>query len=264
MAMVLHDAPVLDLSYDEFTATVKSKVEDAWNIYEAFEEAAIRLDFLVMTSSLVTLMDQPGQANYAAANTFLESFPQYRHRAALAASALGVCPIDDIGFVAENPLIRKKLKSQGLWFLPERELLHYVELAILNSHAPVDSAPKNNQVASWKSPGHIVMGLRSQVHLEDTNCQTARRRDRRMGMYHNVPKEANDGSAGSSCNQLKAFISRAAEDPVLLAEQSWHDFLAEEIGRRIFRFMMKPEEDMEIDISLTQIGLDSLMAIELR
>lgn len=28
--------------------------------------------------------------------------------------------------------------------------------------------------------------------------------------------------------------------------------------------MMKPEEDMELSMSLTQIGMDSLMAIELR
>lgn len=88
-----------------------------------------------MTSSLVTLIDQPGQGNYAAANTFLESFTQYRRKHGLAAAVLGVCPVDDIGFVAENPAIRKKLKSQGLYFLPERELLDYVELAILNSAA---------------------------------------------------------------------------------------------------------------------------------
>ena len=262
MAMVLRDAPVLDLAYEEWTDTVKPKVDGAWNIHEVFQSANIALDFFVMTSSLVTLIDQPGQSNYAASNTFLESFTQYRHRAGLPASVLGVCPIDDIGFVAENPLIRKKLKSQGLWFLPEKELLDYMELAILNSHPPTREIA-SNQTASWKSPGHIVMGLRSEVHLEDPNCQASWRRDRRMGMYHNVPKEA-EGEVSSNNNQLKSFLGRCADDPALLAEKESHEYLGEEIGRRIFRFMMKPEEDMELEMSLTQIGLDSLMAIELR
>jgi KR domain len=61
------------------------------------------LEFSVMTSSLVTFIDQPGQGKYAAANTFLESFVQYRHKLGLPASVLGICPAGEIGFVAENP-----------------------------------------------------------------------------------------------------------------------------------------------------------------
>ena len=223
-----------------------------------------------MTSSLVTLIDQPGQGNYAAANTFLESFTQYRRRLGLPASVLGVCPIDDIGFVAENPVVRKKLKSQGLYFLPERELLDYIELAILNSSiAPPATAlgssnAKNNSNVPWTSTGHIIMGLRSEVHLEDPNCQASWRRDRRMGTYHNIPKEAVGDASALDSNPLKAFLSRAASDTDILNEKDNADYLAAEIGRRIFRFMMKSEEDMEIGMSLSGIGMDSLMAIELR
>jgi len=262
------DAPILDLTYEEWITTVAPKVEGAWNLHHAFSNQS--LDFFIMASSLVTLIDQPGQGNYAAANTFLESFTQYRHKHNLPASVLGICPIDDIGFVAENPAVRKKLKSQGLYFLPERELLDYMELAVLNSHPP--KAPStsttttvDDPTAAWSSPGHIIMGLRSEVHLEDPNCQASWRRDRRMGMYHNIPKEATgaDPSSGNS-NALRSFLSRASIDPDILHEKTSTDYLATEIGIRIFRFMMKPEEDMELSMSLTQIGMDSLMAIELR
>ena len=217
-----------------------------------------------MTSSLVTLIDQPGQSNYAAANTFLESFCQYRHKLGLPASVLGVCPIDGIGFVAENPIIRKKLKSQGLYFLPERELLDYMELAVLNSHPGSAQVFNELSTASWQSEGHIIMGLKSEVHLEDPSCQASWRRDRRMGMYHNVPKDTSGDSAALNANALKSFLTRAADDADILNDQASMDFLAEEIGYRIFRFMMKPEEDMDISKSLNQIGMDSLMAIELR
>lgn len=50
----------------------------------------------------------------------------------------------------------------------------------------------------------------------------------------------------------------------ILGEMSSWQYLGYEIGLRIFRFMMKPEEDVEVSLSLSQIGMDSLMAIELR
>lgn len=263
MLTELKDAPVLDLTYEEWTSAVGPKVDGVWKLHQAFLNHS--LDFFVMTSSLVTLIDQPGQGNYAAANTFLESFCQYRHTLGLPASVLSICPVDDIGFVAENPVIRKKLKSQGLYFVPERELLDYMELAILNSHPPTDAETdaSANPAASWKSSGHLIMGLRSEVHLEDPNCQTSWRRDRRMGMYHNV-RDSASGDSSANSNALKSFLSRASGDPDMLSAVSSIEYLALEIGRKIFKFMMKPEEEVEISMSLTQIGMDSLMAIELR
>ncbi|KAL4887827.1 polyketide synthase dehydratase-domain-containing protein [Aspergillus ambiguus] len=231
LAMVLRDGPLVDLTYEEWNDAVAPKVQGAWNLHHAFKNRTA-LDFFVMTSSLVTLVDQPGQGNYAAANTFLESFTQYRHKQGLPASVLGICPIDDIGFVAEIPALRKKLKAQGLFFLPERELLDYMHLAILNSHPPAASQETAaDPTQSWASSGYIIMGLRAETHLEDPNCQL--------------------------------FLGRAVDEPALLLEKANTDYLAEEIGRRIFRFMMKPEEDLELGLSLPQIGMDSLMAIEL-
>lgn len=261
----MQDAPILDLSYEEWTSAVGPKVNGAWNLHKAFLDQP-RLDFFVMSSSLVTLGDQPGQSNYAAANTFLESFCQYRHKMGLPASVIAVCPIDDIGFVSENPAVRRKLKSQGLYFLPESEMLDYMQLAILNSYPPSSGKKTDDsRTTSWKSEGHIIMGLRSEVHLEDPACRVSWRRDRRMGMYHNVPKaEAEGGSSAGSNNALRAFFTQIADDPNILQDQTSIDLLANEIGFRIFRFMMKPEEDMGITMSLTQIGIDSLMAIELR
>jgi NAD(P)-dependent dehydrogenase (short-subunit alcohol dehydrogenase family) len=264
LAMVLRDAPILDLTYEDWTEAVAPKVEGAWNLHNMFKDQ--ELEFFVMTSSLVTLIDQPGQGNYAAANTFLESFVQYRHRLGLPASVLGVCPVDDIGFVAENPIIRRKLKSQGLYFLPEREILDYMELAILNSY-PSKAASKitvNDKIASWKTNGHIVMGLRSEVHLNHPDCQTSWRRDRRMGMFHNITEETSDDPSTLNSNVLRLFLGKAAMDPEILVETSSTEYLANEIGARIFRFMMKEEEDIDTSMILTQIGMDSLMAIELR
>jgi acyl carrier protein len=42
------------------------------------------------------------------------------------------------------------------------------------------------------------------------------------------------------------------------------EFVSRETGRRIHDLMLKPDEEVDISLSLAKIGLDSLMAIELR
>lgn len=227
------------------------------------------LEFFLMTSSNITIMDQPGQSNYAAANTFLEAFCQYRHGLGLPAATLSICPVDDVGFVADNKLIRKKLMANGIYFLPERETLDYFQLAIANQLAATGAElqqQRQQQHRSWASEGYTIMGLHSQVHLEDPKCATSWRRDRRKGTYHNVRDTAGaSGAERGSGGGLKTFLEQhGRDDPGALVERESVDYIATEIGHRIFQFMMKDAADMDLSLTVTQIGMDSLMAIELR
>lgn len=79
-----------------------------------------------------------------------------------------------------------------------------------------------------------------------------------------MPKEIVDDASALCSNALKVFLSRAADDLDTLGDKDSMDYLADEIGRRIFKLMMKPEEDMEIGMSLGCLCMDGLMAIELR
>jgi NAD(P)-dependent dehydrogenase (short-subunit alcohol dehydrogenase family)/aryl carrier-like protein len=260
LAMQLRDALVLDMVYDDWTTVISPKVDGTWNLHSQLGNF---LDFFIMTSSLSTVFYQPGQSNYNAANTFMESFCQYRHSLGLPASVLNVCPIEGVGYVAKNSDARRKLKLQGHWFLDERALLKFLELAILKSNPPEFHNDGDDSSRPWVNKSHIVMGLLSEIPLEDPSNRATWRRDRRMGSYHNFTGQK-ALQAPSGWSELKEFLIRVTDQPDLISERSSKEFLAGEIGKKIFNFILKPEEDMDVSLSLVQVGLDSLMAIELR
>ena len=260
LSMQLRDASISDMTYDDWRAVLSPKVDGTWNLHRNLGDS---LEFFVMTSSLSTVLYQPGQSNYNAANTFMESFCQYRHSLGLPASVLNVCPIEGVGYVAENSGARRTLKSQGHWFLDERALLEFLELAIRISNPRKPDNSSDGCGRPWENHCQIVMGLRSETPLDDPSNRATWRRDRRMGLYHNATDQR-ALRAPSGWNRLKEFLVRVEHQSELLNDMSSKRYLAEEIGKKIFNFILRSEEDMDVSLTLIQVGLDSLMAIEVR
>ena len=258
------DAPFIGMSWDDWTAAVTPKVQGTWNVHEVL--LGHDLDFFWLASSTVTVVDQPGQGNYKAGSTFIESFCQYRRALGLPASVLSICPIDDAGYVAENAYAKRSGIAQGMYFLGEREFLDAVEATLLNQTPPARDPAETAVVhPPWHSSGHTVMGLRSELHLDDPKNPTNWRRDRRMGLYHNKPVEQAAHSEAES-SSLKTFLGSLAggEAETVLADDASVEFLAVETGRKIYDFLLRPDTPVDTSLSLSQVGLDSLTAIELR
>ena len=255
------------MSHEEWATASLPKVEGTWNLHNALADQP--LDFFFMSSSTVTIVNQPGQGNYNAANTFLEAFCQYRHSLGLPASVLNICPIDDVGFVAENAAARKSLKARGHYFLQEKDFLDYLQLSLLNSRPSASvalgrpSGPFSSAASSWKNTGQIIMGLRSDLHPDDPNNRTHWRRDRRLGIYHNI-KNTNTVAPTASDDQLKQHLLRCAADPDLLDQKDSESLLAHEINVKVYGLMLKEVERVDMEMGLNAMGVDSLMAIELR
>lgn len=73
-AMVLDDALLADQDGQRFTRVVAPKLLGAWNLYELTSH--LDLDAFVLFSSATSMVGNPGQANYAAANAFLDHFAE--------------------------------------------------------------------------------------------------------------------------------------------------------------------------------------------
>jgi acyl transferase domain-containing protein/NADPH:quinone reductase-like Zn-dependent oxidoreductase/acyl carrier protein len=109
-AMVLDDALLANLDAARFLRVLRPKLDGAWNLHELTRN--LPLDLFILFSSATTLLGNPGQANYVAANAALEALAALRRCQGLVACALAWGPIADVGVLTNNQAAREFLRAQ--------------------------------------------------------------------------------------------------------------------------------------------------------
>lgn len=258
--MLLQDEAFRNMKLEQWIKATGPKVKGAWYLHEATVEAGINLDFFVFLSSMSGITGQPGQANYAGANTFLDAFALWRNSNGLPASSIDIGAVADMGYAARDQQLLQRLLKNGYSGVTEAEM---IEAFRASASYPVPELNTNTATAPFAHMNTFATGFGSDKSLSHPESRLHWKKDVRMAIWHNIP-DGDIGSANDGGDGLKTFLAAAKSDPELLSKPETSVYIALEIGKQLMKLLLRPDDDLDITLPVQQLGLDSLVGIELR
>ena len=108
---------------------MKPKILGAWNLH--LVSLNIPIDYFVMHSSVVSVIGNPAQCNYAAANSFLDSFALFTRSKGLPAQSINWGPLA-VGMAVYNEDVKSKLSRNGFNYLEREQIRDCFTSALIN------------------------------------------------------------------------------------------------------------------------------------
>ncbi|PYH87097.1 polyketide synthase [Aspergillus uvarum CBS 121591] len=252
-AMVLKDALISQMTADDFHTALRPKVQGSWNLHMIAPD----VDFFVMLSSLAGVIGGVGLANYAAAGAFQDALAQHRTAQGKHAVTIDLGMVKSIGYVAEaDPAVAERLARMGYQAMHEAEVLAVLEQALqTSSMSPASSSPAPT------SPAVIVTGINTGPgpHWTDADWM---QEARFAGIRYRDPVRGHQHGTLSSVpvceDSLRSQVNRVTtqEEATALVVQA--------IGQKIVAMFGLADAEMSANRTLAEVGVDSLVAIELR
>ncbi|MGK3975596.1 SDR family NAD(P)-dependent oxidoreductase [Sorangium sp. So ce118] len=254
LTAVIHAAGTLDdgvlasLTSDRLHRVLRAKLDAAWNLHHL----TLNLDLaaFVLFSSISGVLGGPGQANYAAANSFLDALAHHRRARGLHALAL------DWGYWAERSAMTahlsdadlRRMARGGVLPLPSGDALALLDAALLRPD-PTLVCARFDLAALAARPHAAPPLLRSLAGTKASRPLAAS-----APSAGSAPLAASTPSA-SSLEQRLASLSPGDRERTLL------DLVRSEIATVLG---IRSPSTLDINRPLRELGLDSLMAVELR
>jgi len=130
-AGILDDGILLQQTWERFHGVMAPKIQGAWHLHNLTQNQS--LDFFVFFSSAAALLGSPGQANYAAANAFLDALAHYRRTQGLPGLSINWGVWSNIGLAAKSQA-QERIKMKGVDAIaPEQGLQIFGQLLTGNA-----------------------------------------------------------------------------------------------------------------------------------
>ncbi|KAI1864640.1 hypothetical protein JX265_008364 [Neoarthrinium moseri] len=258
--MLLQDEAFRNMRLEQWIKATGPKVKGAWYLHEATVEAGIELDFFVFLSSMSGITGQPGQANYAGANTFLDAFALWRNSNGLPASSIDIGAVADMGYAARDQKLLQRLLKNGYSGVTESEMIEAFRAAC---SYPIPKLNIDTNSVPFAHRNTFATGFGSDKSLSHPDSRLHWKKDVRMAIWHNI-SDGDIGNAGAGGDGFKAFLARAKSDLEILSKPETVGYIALEIGKQLMNLLLRPDDGLDITLPVQQLGLDSLVGIELR
>jgi acyl transferase domain-containing protein/acyl-CoA synthetase (AMP-forming)/AMP-acid ligase II/acyl carrier protein len=132
-AGVLDDGVLMQQRWESFESVMAPKVQGAWNLHVLTQNHP--LDFFVLFSSAASLIGSAGQANYSAANAFLDALAHDRRAMKLPGLSINWGAWQDVGLAAQHQ-VSKTLEAKGLGSISSQQGLAILEELLSQPAAP--------------------------------------------------------------------------------------------------------------------------------
>ncbi|KAI1081716.1 hypothetical protein F5B20DRAFT_579046 [Whalleya microplaca] len=250
-AMVLRDKPYEMMTLDDYHTAIHAKIQGTWNLHQASEDQKHPLDFFTMLSSISGVVGNKGQANYSAANTFLDAFATYRQSLGLRANSVDLGMIEDVGYIAEQDNSLESRFDKKQWTpINEGALRRILSYSVLqqDSNAPLNASSSAQLITG------IAFPLQGDLDLAH---------EARFGYLFGSGggkggSSDDDGSKGDQAIRAFHMLQKSGAESATLVKASVELLAAQ------FKKILRLEADMETAKPLMAYGLDSLAAVELR
>ncbi len=231
LAMVLDDALLSQMTGEQLYKAMAPKIQGAWNLHNA--STSLPLDYFVMFSSITSIFGLPGQANYIAGNYFLDKLSEYRKLSGLPSTTVNWGVLSQIGYVANKRDVLEELRRQGHNTISPSEALKILEVAM-----------------SLELPQVGVVKLDRERWLKNSHVST------------NAPQfqELLDGHMES-----RSFSGKDSVKSLLsMTEDERQKVVEERLIEMVSKVLCIDQINFDINVPLTNIGLDSLVTVEIR
>ncbi|KAH8799346.1 putative polyketide synthase [Xylogone sp. PMI_703] len=236
-AMVLRDGLLEKMPLADYLAVIRPKVQGTWNLHNLLPKD---MDFFLMLSSISGVIGNATQAAYAAGSTFMDAFAAYRNTLGLPAVTLDLGVITEVGYLAETDKeLAAGMQRQGFEGTSAESLMTLIQSAIVNPRREGLLAQTVTGLGTWREGESlatfdlpIFSHFRRQTFKKDGATSTgARVRDTLKAV------KTLDKAADLICVALIDKISSRSNIPV---------------------------DDISRENPMSNYGIDSLVAVEMR
>ena len=232
-AGVLDDGTFLQQGWSRFETVMAPKITGTWLLHRL--TCHLSLDFFVLFSSGASLIGTAGQSNHAAANAFLDGFAAYRRALGLPATSIHWGAWSGAGAAVDHDLVR----ARGVASLTPAQGLKALEWAVQRQVSELAVLPGNwDDLLKSYAPGAEPAFLLNIARRERSQTVKAANPDLELSLSEQLAKAAP--------NKRKSIL--------------FDNIRRQVAGVLTIRNALR----IDPDLPLQSMGLDSLMAVELR